>query len=163
MLQQQNHQKTQKHKECSPKQTVKRYLFTVEESTPEDGPLPPRLEHLHRMTQIFTNCALPTTGCDSAIEHYAEFQINTSRQANLQTRNLWVMATDSTHRHRFTVLTLEDPFEYICIMFSAPCFTLSSISSCFCKAISLLLLVEQRGSLLGVSGVLGQSVNETAD
>lgn len=57
------------------------------------------------------------------------------------------------------VLTFEDPFEYICIMFSAPCFTLSSISNCFCKAINLLLLVAQRGSLLGVSGVLGQSVN----
>lgn len=55
-------------------------------------------------------------------------------------------------------VTFEEPFEYICIMFSAPCFTFSSISNCFFKAINL-LLVEKRGSLFGVSGVLGQSVN----
>lgn len=58
----------------------------------------------------------------------------------------------------FTSRTFEEPFEYIWIIFSAPCFTFSSISNCFFKAINL-LLVEKRGSLFGVSGVLGQSVD----
>lgn len=55
-------------------------------------------------------------------------------------------------------LTFEGPFEYIWIIFSAPCFTFSSMFNCFFNAVNL-LLVEKRGSLFGVSGVLGQSVN----
>lgn len=58
----------------------------------------------------------------------------------------------------FISFTFDEPFEYMWIIFSAPCFTFSSISNCFFKAINL-LLVGKRGSLFGVSGVLGQSVN----
>lgn len=53
--------------------------------------------------------------------------------------------------------TLEEPLEYICIIFSAPCFTLSSMSACFFRAASRLLLVHVLDSLLGVSGVSGHS------
>lgn len=53
--------------------------------------------------------------------------------------------------------TFEGPLEYIRIMFSAPCLTLSSMSFCLFRAARRLLLVHILASLLGVSGVKGQS------
>lgn len=53
--------------------------------------------------------------------------------------------------------TFEGPLEYIRIMFSAPCLTLSSMSFCLFSAARRLLLVHILASLLGVSGVKGQS------
>lgn len=101
---------------------------------------------------------MPTNDCENVTSMDAGFT-NKFYQIGEFTHMEYVNNSDWLYTLTFIVLTLEDPFEYICIMFSAPCFTLSSISNCFCKAINLLLLVEQRGSLLGVSGVLGQSVN----
>lgn len=100
---------------------------------------------------------MPTNDCENVTSMDAG--TNKFYQIGEFTHMEYVNNADWLYTLTFIVLTLEDPFEYICIMFSAPCFTLSSISNCFCKAINLLLLVEQRGSLLGVSGVLGQSVN----
>lgn len=115
-------------------------------------------EHVHHITQIFW----PSVTCSRKTVQVPPVLMS-CLQVSFQGRWVHTVHTmnneDCVHLHLFTVLTFEDPFEYICIMFSAPCFTLSSISNCFCKAINLLLLVEQRGSLLGVSGVLGQSVN----
>lgn len=56
--------------------------------------------------------------------------------------------------------TLEEPLEYIWIMFSAPCLTFSSMSFCFFRAAKRLLLVHILASLAGVSGVKGHSRNQ---
>lgn len=53
--------------------------------------------------------------------------------------------------------TLEDPLEYIWIMFSAPCLTFCSMSICLFRAARRLLLGHSFDSLFGVSGVKGHS------
>lgn len=53
--------------------------------------------------------------------------------------------------------TFDGPLEYMRIMFSAPCLTFSSMSFCLFRAARRLLLVHILASLLGVSGVKGQS------
>lgn len=53
--------------------------------------------------------------------------------------------------------TLEEPLEYIWIMFSAPCLTFSSMSFCLFRAARRLLLGHSFESLFGVSGVNGHS------
>lgn len=53
--------------------------------------------------------------------------------------------------------TLEEPLEYIWIMFSAPSLTFCSMSICLLRAARRLLLGHSLDSLFGVSGVKGHS------
>lgn len=68
-----------------------------------------------------------------------------------------LMTPSSPPPHFLLNPTLEGPLEYIWIMFSAPCLTLSSMSFCLLRAARRLLLVHILASLFGVSGVRGHS------